>query len=1496
MNNQNKGLLYEKCVKDFIIQQFGINAFLWNECPENILIQNNLIHSHNEMRLIRKGIKEGHLHNHKDIGIDIIQFDNDNAKCSIVQCKNGYNNGLCIDDISGIMSRAAFVRDINTYIYYTSSLSRNLRYISKISPYVVYIDYTNEIDKLKLLEKDNNNKIYFVKLPYKDRNISESINEDIKSVITPYSYQSEAVNKFKEYYLSNNRGILAIPCGCGKTYISSLISIDYKQIVILSPLREFANQNLKRFIEYGYNKKDTLLVDSDGDRDIDSIKNFISKDKFVISCTYKSMDLIAGCLDLFNEVLFIVDEFHNLSKANIFDETDNIYKLLISSHKILFMSATPRIYDFEYDDDYDNEQCFGDLVYQMTFTEAIANKYITDYRIWLPSIHENDEELNKELSIYEIDNEIKNRCKFLYSCIANNGSKKCIIYCKDTEDMNSMIECMKTLNDFYIMDIEMHSISCDDSVKKRGYVLECFTNNEKIQLLFNIRILNECIDIPACDSVYISYAPKNKITTIQRISRSMRIDKRNPYKVANIYIWCEAYEEILETLSSIKEYDIMFKEKVKLSVVDFYNNKGEKELELIEKDKVLLRDCIIGVKEFKVISWEEKLAMVEEYIGVYGKLPTSNNENKNIKQLGKWLGDTKLKYKLKKEIMKKDDIRILWQLFITKYDWLFKTKEELWKIKLDNVISYIEKYNILPSNTDNNKNIQSYGGWISTQKANYIKQKEIMKNINIRILWEEFYNKYIRLFKTNEEIWLDNLHNVKEFIKQNNILPLYFHQDEDIKYLGCWVRNQAKNYERNQYIMKNETNRILWEEFVNDNYLLLRITSEEKWLDNLEIVKDYINKNDKLPTSHNENKNISSLASWVSTQRQNYKKNEEIMRNDNIKKIWEEFVNEYEHLFMSNTEIWLNILHEVKEYINIYKELPSEYSEDTNTQKIARWINTQKKNFKNTSRIMTDENIRELWDDFVNINKNLFRSNEEKWLDNLRELEEYIQTHKKLPNHTNKDENISLLAKWVGHQKRNYVDRNQIMNNDEIRKLWEEIVNKYQEVFKTTEEIWKDNLNNLKEYINIHNKLPTSCNQDETIKSLGLWTRNQKRNFDKKQNIMKNYEIQTLWEEFMKENNKLFLNNEELWIENKHKVEEYIRHHNKLPAQTDKIQDIAVLGNWIQSQKQNYIKKSKIMVNENIRKLWEDFVKKYETLLMTNEEIWMLRYNELNEYINIHNKLPPSRDIDMDSLVQWIRHQKRNYDNRNQIMKNETIRKIWKEFTDNNTALFITTDEIWFENKNKIEEYIREYGRLPTSHNTDKYISSLASWVSTQKQNYKNKEHIMKNNNDIIKEWENFIEKYAILFRTNEEVWMDTLHKVELYIQQYKKRPSASSKDKEISSLGNWISIQKENYKNIEQIMTNEEIRKIWEEIVNKYQEVFMSNDEIWKYYLNSLENYVTENNILPNKQSKILNEKKLGSYVHHQKHNYKNYKGNMKDSSIRKEWEQFTAKYPHLF
>ena len=891
MNKQEKGLLYEKYVKDFIIQKIGKNSYLWNECPENILIENTLIDSHNDMRLIRKDIKEGYLHSHKDIGIDIIQLDGD--KCSIVQCKNGYSNGLCVEDISGIMMRSNFLKNVRTFIYYTNCLSRNIRYTAKISPYVVNIDCSTNIDKL--LEVSNDNKIYFVRLPYEDKNNQEII----KTEIIPYSYQIEAVAKFKEHFETNNRGILSLPCGCGKTYTSYIISTDYSHIIILSPLREFASQNLNRFIEYGYDQINTLLVDSDGNRDIDSIKEIIkNKNKLLISCTYNSMDLITECLDLFKDALFIVDEFHNLSKANISDNENHIFKLLMSDYKILFMSATPRIYDIEYDDEaFDMEWLFGDVVYQMTFTDAIANKYITDYKIWLPSIHENNEELDKELSIYEIDNEIKNRCKFLYSCIANNGSRKCIVYCKDTEDMKNMMECMKTLNEFYIMDIEMNSISCEDSEKKRKRTLESFANNnDKIQLLFNIRILNECIDIPSCDSIYISYAPKNKITTIQRISRATRTDKNNPYKVANIYIWCEEYEEILETLSSIKEYDIMFKDKIKVNAVDFYHSKEDKDIELVDNDKVLMSNYTLGIKEFKVMSWEEKLEMVEEYIKENGKLPSQADKNKYIKQLGKWISYQITYYNKKQNIMKQIHIQQLWGNFLNKYSHLFMSNEEKWQNIFDKVQEYIEEYKKLPSQHDINDDIKQLGKWISHQKQNYKQNLQIMTNKNIRLQWKEFTKNYENIFRNNKEKWYDNLKRLESFIQQNQKLP-----NCNNSKLGCWCLRQKQLYKENKGIMIDFNIKHKWEEIIKKYYGLFK-SNDEKWQDTLEKVEEYLRKNDKIPCRNDKNKDIKQLGNWVKTQKKNYKYQKDIMKNDNIRKLWEEFENNYTKIIIKNLQ------------------------------------------------------------------------------------------------------------------------------------------------------------------------------------------------------------------------------------------------------------------------------------------------------------------------------------------------------------------------------------------------------------------------------------------------------------------------------------------------------------------------------------------------------------------------------------------------------------------
>jgi superfamily II DNA or RNA helicase len=953
--NQVKGFNYEVQIRDYIRNTLKKNAYLWNDTPENILIKSGIIGSHNQHRLMRKERKENPI---QDTGVDVIQLE-ENDLCSLVQCKNGYKSGLTMNNLAGFMCWIATLDKLNGYVYYTDKLSTNIK------------------------ELPFNKRIQFIKQKY--NNIVEEQNTHS---INPYDYQITAKEEFKEYFKTKDRGILSMPCGTGKTFTSFLISQNYKQIIIISPLKQFAKQNLDRYIEYGYNENNTLLVDSDGERDIKQIEKFIKENKsFLISSTYCSADVIYKSLKYMNvkDVLIIVDEFHNICKTNMIDENDNFNKILYSPYRILFMSATPRIYEMEYDDNDNeetNDELFGEIVYNMTFTEAIEKKYITDYRIWLPSIHEDVKQLNNELSVYEIDSVIKAKCNFLFSCLLNNGSKKCIIYCVDNKELDKMKEAMNLLNEFYCLEYDITQITSIDSEKKRESILDNFRDGIKIQLLFSIRILDECIDIPSCDSIYITYPTENKIRIIQRMCRCIRTDKKNSYKIGNVYIWCDQYDKILDTLSGIKEYDIFFKDKIHINENDFY---GEKKEEGVNIDIQLIEKYVLGIKEFRCLSWEEKLEWVKKYIDDNGKKPTACDKNNDIKSFSCWLSIQQGNYKYNKNIMTDNNIKKIWENFISddKYSKYFLTNEYEWILKLNEIKKYMDENNNRPSSKDKNIVIKKNGAWLRTQIINYKNNKYIMKNNNIKNIWEKFINdlKYKKYFDSNEEIWIENLNYVKKYIDENKKRPSRYDKNKKIKKYSHWITIQIINYKQHKQIMKDNRIRKLWEELINDlKYKKYFLSNENEWIENLEWVKKYINENKKKPSKFAKNSEIKNYNNWINTQNLNYKNNEQIMKNNNIKKLWYEFINDlkYKKYFFSNEEAWIENLNYIKKYIEENEKKPSSTDKNIEIKKYGSWIEHQLSNYKWNEKIMKINNIKNLWEEFINDMKykKYFKNNE----------------------------------------------------------------------------------------------------------------------------------------------------------------------------------------------------------------------------------------------------------------------------------------------------------------------------------------------------------------------------------------------------------------------------------------------------------------------------------------------------------------------------------------
>ena len=90
------------------------------------------------------------------------------------------------------------------------------------------------------------------------------------------------------------------------------------------------------------------------------------------------------------------------------------------------------------------------------------------------------------------------------------------------------------------------------------------------------------------------------------------------------------------------------------------------------------------------------------------------------------------------------------------------------------------------------------------------------------------------------------------------------------------------------------------------------------------------------------------------------------------------------------------------------------------------------------------------------------------------------------------------------------------------------------------------------------------------------------------------------------------------------------------------------------------------MKDIEIRKLWEEFTKKYKEYFQSNNEFWLNNLKLIEDYMIINKKRPSTRDknVDIKKLCIWISNQQTNYKKNEKIMKDIEIRKLWEEFTE----------------------------------------------------------------------------------------------------------------------------------------------------------------------------------------------------------------------------------------
>jgi len=808
LTNKIKGDNYEIFCKNYVKNVLKYDCYMWNDAMriDNIIIKIGLATSHEDLRIKRKeGTKI-----FQDNGIDLIAINND--QIIAIQCKCGYEKGLSVKNLSGFFMLLYNYKFDDQIVFYTSRLScvvkqcnQKIKFI-QLSAQHAHYDRTIDANGIKNMML----------------NVQSSIM--IKDKIIARDYQINCKDCVLKYWINNKNAIIQMPCGTGKTLLSYMISNNFNKVIFLSPLRQFAISCKNEYINYGCDKNNCMLISTDGDRDSDHINEFIKQEKWLLFVCYKSIDVICDIILNDPSILVIIDEMHNLSENNIYDEDNEMYKILNSENKCLLMSATPKLY---IDDDMGEENdTIGEIVYKMEFNQALRQNIITDYLVLLPSVHRNMDNLNQQIinelnidEIYDID--IYHKCQFYIECMRNKSFKKTIFYCNSIEEVNKYYKILNMMmKDFnYYDEYEIQIITSEISGKVRKQILHDFETSNKVNILLSIKILNECVNIISCDSIYMTHVSNNICTGIQRMCRSIRKDVNNKNKTAYIMMWCNEYNEIANMICGLKEYDCDFDKdcgntnneiKGKIQIIDEFRK-------IDEYDNVnTVNKYIIGMKEYRSISWFENLKKVKEYIDCYDKRPSAIDKDKDVKFLGIWLSKQQYSYKLNERIMVNVEIRKEYEQFITEYSEYLISNDKKWNNTLIIVKKYIDKYNKTPSNSDKDKDIKCLGSWLSVQQRNYKTAKYSMSNVEIRKEYEQFITEYSEYLISNDKKWNNTLIIVKKYINKYGKRPSEKNKNNNIKCLGSWLSVQQRNYKTTNQIMVNAEIRKEYEQFITE--------------------------------------------------------------------------------------------------------------------------------------------------------------------------------------------------------------------------------------------------------------------------------------------------------------------------------------------------------------------------------------------------------------------------------------------------------------------------------------------------------------------------------------------------------------------------------------------------------------------------------------------------------------------------------------------------------
>ncbi len=523
-------------------------------------------------------------------------------------------------------------------------------------------------------------------------------------------HQETALRKVKSGLATADRGKLIMACGTGKTFTALKIAEEMagkgKNVLFLVPSLALLSQTLTEWTQESDTPLHSFAVCSDNDvgklkNSDDLIQTQIHELQYpattnasgliravkckkaenamtVIFSTYHSIDVIhqAQKMGLPEFDLVICDEAHRTTGASFSDDDkesafvrihNNDY---IQAKKRLYMTATPRIYTEDAKKtegvtvySMDDKTQFGDELHVISFSTAVQQKLLVDYKVLVLAVEEAHINRRLEYLLNTKGNEIKvdDAAKIVgcWKALSKYGveqdladdfqpMKRAVAFCQVIEkeykgnkhkvSSKAIAEMFDTVvtayqeqeiealreqnpdNEFLLnpsLQLKCQAEHVDGSMnasEKSGKInwLKAETEQNTCRILSNVRCLSEGVDVPALDAVLFLTARNSQIDVVQSVGRVMRLaeGKKRGYVILPVVIPANKTPE--EALNDNENYKVVWQV---LNALRSHDDRF---------------DAMINKMEFDGAA-KDKIEVIAEISEVFKKQPKKKDPNKKPK-------------------------------------------------------------------------------------------------------------------------------------------------------------------------------------------------------------------------------------------------------------------------------------------------------------------------------------------------------------------------------------------------------------------------------------------------------------------------------------------------------------------------------------------------------------------------------------------------------------------------------------------------------------------------------------------------------------------------------------------------------------------------------------------------------------------------------------------------------------------------------------------------